>query len=352
MPAIDRAIVIKGGRSRRGEGPNVTAAPFIVVNPASPSPSCSLSSQHYCRQASLMLGTLVESLASSQRYLGVVVVGLEDLPPHSSSSAAMEGRVIRLSTQAVLQGWLATPSAPEECPAVEMTSPRTFVESISRALAQHGGGEQEVGEGEEAGIKTWAVVIDSVACLVSQWGLAETFEALRGLRRCERVSPVVTVLHPEGLAVGERRAVEDLATTNLYLHHCDSHGAGAIPDHGKCLIVRRSSSGRVQQEWDFYKVGGQGEKRLVVTERSSCSLDAEVGKEVEGKGGAESSSFLDELSFKLRLSEKEKEARGGVVLQHQQPPLAQQSTPLIYLEEGDIDEDDDEDDGLDDDLDI
>jgi hypothetical protein len=302
------------------------------------------------------MSNLASRLAESHRYAGAVVVGLEDQQKHISGE-----RVVHLATTGLLYGWLSEAEAGgNQGATVDTASPESFVQSIVAAAAAQiskGASRREAPkaeEGGEDGERTCAVVIDSVAWLVQQWGVRETVRCLGQLRRAPGVSPLLTIAHPDALSSVDRAALEDAASTSVYMQYCALHSTSShIPDHGRCFVVRRSSSGRVQESWDYYAtspshMGQAGVKAaragLQVLERSACPLDRAEEEAEAGARDTEESTFLEDLSAKLRIG-------GGGGGGERGQAEGQADVPLIYLEEGDVDDEDD-DDGIDDDLDI
>lgn len=241
--------------------------------------------------------------------------------------------------------------------------------------------------------------IDSLDMLAHRLGgMSATMDALRGLLNKGRhkdtqpptplFGPILTVLHSSSssslISPAWHKALEDLATTNIYIQPHDE-------TRGRCFILRRSASGKVQEEWERYELqlleressgGGEGVTRrrkrrsqnvkVLFTssflasassidkkaeERNSSSLAAAGGGRKEKKEAA----FLESLPFRLSLNEQEKAMRGQTVLPHERQQTGQ---PLIYHEDegGDYDEEgeeedeeedeSDEDSDIDDDLDI
>jgi hypothetical protein len=217
--------------------------------------------------------------------------------------------------------------------------------------------EEEEGEEEEQGAPAVAVVIDSVLALLARLGSGQALALIKALQwGCRGMSPVVSVLQEAGLSSELRHALEDAACTNIYLRLCPRRADDHPLDHGSCLVVRRSQSGRVQEETEWFAIGPNGD----VTLSKECSCPAEARGRGQGRGAGQgqgqgqvgkeqepTSDFVESLPFKLTLDEQEKAMRGQVVLPHQLQ--ADGRRPQGFAIEHDFD---DEDDDIDDDLDI
>jgi hypothetical protein len=253
--------------------------------------------------------------------------------------------------------------------------------------------------------RSLALVIDSLDMLAHRLGgMPATMDALRPLLKIRRrtdtqiqtpfFGPILTVLHQSAssslISPTWHKALEDLATTNIYIQPHDE-------TRGRCFTLRRSASGKVQEEWEGYELqllergssggGGGGAARRtrkrrsqnvkVVFTSSTSASSSGVDKKAEERNGSsgltaapgggrkekKEAAFLESLPFRLSLNEQEKAMRGQTVLPHERQQTGQQ--PLIYHEDegGDYDEEgeeeeeeeedeSDEDSDIDDDLDI
>jgi len=294
---------------------------------------------------------------------------------------------------------------------LDTSSAEAFVESVRRALPaqqssspstpsrrssskkedkeeEEQGEEEEEADLDEDGQQDIALGIDSLNMLAHQLkSMPVTVMALRKLllhsssssssSNGPSLSPLLAVLHSEGtnrhsiLSKTWRLALEDLATTNVYLYP-----QGAVS--GRCLVIRKSASGKVHEEWESYSIdmndGTVHFAPFSSTTAAASSTDKESTKAgttvamTPANGSSSSSSkkeaaFLESLPFRISLTEQERAMRGQVVLPHErqrneggQTNLIQQQ-PLIYheVEGGDDEEDDEEeedDDDIDDDLDL
>jgi hypothetical protein len=345
---------------------------------------------------------LLRKLRDSTRYCGVVLVGLEN-PPRSTYHPDEEGR--QEGVLAALDGVTMPKSEGESnmhmVPPLDMSSPEAFVESIRRALplqpspstpsrssSKEEGKEDKEGDddGEEEDFdedsqQYIALGIDSLNMLAHQLkSVPATVLALRKLllhsRSSPFLSPLLAVLHSEGnnrrslIPQTWRLALEDLATTNVYLYPQDVVS-------GRCLVVRKSASGKVHEDYEGYAIDSN-DGTVCFTSYSSSSIPAasREDKSVTVKAAAtialtsandrsskKEAAFLESLPFRLSLTEEERAMRGQVVLPHErqrngggQTSMNQPQQPLIYheVEGGDVDEDEDEeyDDDIDDDLDL
>ena len=251
--------------------------------------------------------------------------------------------------------------------------------------------------------RSLALGIDSLDMLAHRLGgMSATMNALRGLLKKRRhtdtltqtppfFGPILTVLHSfssssSSISPAWHKALEDLATTNIYIQPHDE-------TRGRCFILRRSASGKVQEEWESYELqlleressgGGEGatrrrrrrrsQKVKVVFASSSLASASSIDKKAGERNGSglaaagggrkekKEAAFLESLPFRLSLNEQEKAMRGQTVLPHERQQAGQ---PLIYHEdegedydeEGEEEEEEeedesDEDSDIDDDLDI
>ena len=335
--ATERACVVKGV---------AYPSPLVILHPE----PTSHSRPQFERHSTMLYRHLLARLFSSLRYHHVLSIGLEDGPRDLS----------RVDKCLFLDGFtdplrlgVHGDDSPPPVLQLDLSSPEACLESIKRAVQpaiQAAGGRQQEGEDEAA----LAVGIDSLGLLMGYLGVKAGLGVLKALRRIRGLSPIVTVLQADDLTGPVRSAVEGLATTNIYVQRCTSHQHQHHADHGRCLVVRRSQSGKVNEEWEWY-VLGEGEGKVSFSEQSTCPLAAGkrvVAKAGEAGGAQQETAFLESLPFRLSLNDQEKVMRGQTVLPHQQRVgLQGDSSEAEYLAEED---DDDEEDleGVDDDLDI
>jgi len=410
--AVERAVVSKGRLSTSS-----LSSPLILIHAAAPTLSSSSAhkAQAFARHAHFLYHHLLGKLRDSSRYRGVVLVGLEDLPrimhqPDEEEADEQEGVLAALDGFALPQIEDDSRNMQEVLP-LDMSSADAFVQSIRRALPtqqptsspstpsrgsskKEGKEEGEEGEEEEEedGQQDIALGIDSLNMLAHQLkSMPATVMALRKLllhnsssssssssSGSPSLSPLLTILHSEGnnrpslLSKAWRLALEDLATTNVYLYPQDEVS-------GRGLVVRKSASGKVHEEWESYTIDSN-DGTVLLTSSSSIPATSKQDKSTTTKAtattvamtplNASSSSkkeaaFLESLPFRLSLTEQEKAMRGQVVLPHERQRndgghtnLNQPQQPLIYheVEGGEEDEEDEEeeeyDDDIDDDLDL
>lgn len=239
---------------------------------------------------------------------------------------------------------------PEKGGALALESPEAMVASLQAMLEKQAPPVLQ----RSSDIAPVALLIDSLYPLLHAFGLHGCLRWLYLVRKqLPGLSPLVSVLWPQGLPPSTLLSLEDRADTNIYIETCTRHEPSRTPqNHGCCRVVRKSSSGRVQEGKDYYQTLGPVGK-MVMHEGSCCPLD--VHEEEEGqKGGddGESSTFLEDLAAQLRLKQDEEGGEAGEVA-IMGGPATKFEPALIYMEEGDPEfDDDDEDDGLDDDLDL
>lgn len=255
-------------------------------------------------------------------------------------------------------------------------------------------GEEEKEEEEEEDT-CLAVGIDSLTMLLHRLrgggnekgkrrgGVRPILQVLQALRRLAGLTPIIAVLHHQDhINSLDRAALEDFATTNIYIYPSSSlnnssvGSEGSSSTTGRCFVVRKSASGKVHEEWDNYIIScqqGSNEEIIVRFNPETASSRVAEGELVDkGDAAAEGTgrrskktqkeeAFLESLSFKLTLNDQERDMRGQTVLPHaRQQTLSGEGLPLIYHEaealdddeEIEDDEEDDFDDDIDDDLDL
>lgn len=402
---VERAVISKGRLSTSS-----FSSPLVLLHAdptaSSSSPSSTHKAQAFSRHAHFLYHHLLGKLRDSTQYRGVVLVGLEN-PPRIMYQSDEEGR--QEGVLAALDG-VTMPNSESEStmhmvPPLDLSSPEAFVEDIRRALpsspspstpsksrSKEEGKEDKEGNdnggndnGEEEDFdedsqQSIALGIDSLNMLSYQLkSMPATVIALRKLLLHSSsgpfLSPLLAVLHSEGnngrslLSQTWRLALEDLATTNVYLYPQDEVS-------GRCLVLRKSASGKVHEDYESYAIdGNDGTVRFTSSSSTSIAATSKQDKSVTVKGASmvaltsanDSSSkkeaaFLESLPFRLFLTEQERAMRGQVVLPYErqrnsggQTVMNQPRQPLIYheVEGGDEDEDEEEYyDDIDDDLDL
>jgi len=203
-------------------------------------------------------------------------------------------------------------------------------------------------------------MVDSLFPLLQNWGLKGTLHWIDLIRRSQgmQVSPIVSVLWPEGLPSSVVLALEDRATTNIHIEPCSRHTQSrSLAMHGKCHVIRKSTSGRVQEVEDYYHINRSG--KLVLQDKSCCPLDTKVATTTADEQEEEESKFLEELTAQLKLKAEGGGGASGQSTATEGPLVsttadATQPPPaLMFMEEDDPEfDDEDDDDGLDDDLDL
>ena len=346
---VEQAVVAKGGSS--------STAPLILLHPPQSLSSPLLAS--FQRPAGLLFQYMVGRFVVSRRYSSVVVLGLEedprviaapsitpnsngDLSTGSSKLVAIDGfsDPLRLSDGEGKKGQ-AMLSSPEMLLEVLQSSLPT--DTTTTATPGCDGPPTSTSQGI-------ALMVDSLFPLLDILGLRGTlrwFDLIR--EHLTTMAPIVSVLWPSGLPPSVALALEDRATTNIYLEPCTRHGPSRIlPLHGKCRVIRKSSSGRVQEGEDYYQVSRGG--KMTLHEGSCCTLDATTSGATGDRDQEEESSskFLEDLAAQLKMKGDGEAPGPSVTMVGDKPQPA-----LMFMEEDDPEfDDEDEDDGLDDDLDL
>ena len=383
---VERAVVSKGRASC-----TPYMAPLILLHAPA---SSATKAQVFARHAHFLYHHLLGKLRGSTRYRGVVLVGLEDVPvirhqPEGGGGGG-EGEVVALDGFSC-PGCVLAGGVPNT-PTLDMTSPAAFVDSLQNAVpssaaptysegrrrATEDEEEEEDEEDEEEdadGAGSMALGIDSLNMLAHRLGgMQPTMKTLRKLLSRSTsssasptpllLSPVLAVVHTEGggrqslLSPTWRLALEDLATTNIYVHPYDE-------TTGSCFVVRKSVSGKVHEEWEGYVLEGPGHVQFCPSGTQAAAAKPDVTSAGNGEGSKKEAVFLESLPFRLSLSEQERAMRGQTVLPHERQRTASgvpggdpQQQPLIYHEAEDFDDEDGEeeeeeyDEDADDDLDL
>jgi hypothetical protein len=361
-------------------------APLILLH----APATAAKAHIFARHAQFLYHHLLGKLRGSPRYRCVVLVGLEDMPGIVEPEAG--GKVAGGAVVLALDGFTTHSSGmPGGAPqaTVNFTSPAGFVDSVQQALFasiapptgterrrskrregtaatedEEEDNDDDVDEDEEEGGSV-ALGIDSLNMLAHRLGgMPPTMQALRKiLSRSSSsssvpLSPVLSVVHTEGGGVGRssllsptwRLALEDLATTNVYIYPHDE-------TTGRCFLVRKSVSGQVHEEWEGDAVEGPGQVRVYAsgTSQQAGAAKSDASTATGNGESKKEAAFLESLPFRLSLSEQERAMRGQTVLPHERQRTfsgvpgggggggggKSQQQPLIYHEDEDFDEDDD-----------
>lgn len=419
MNAVERAVVAKG-RPSPSSSSSSSSPSLVLIHP--PPAAASVPAVAFARHATLLHRHLLGRLRASSRYAGVVLVGLEDDPARMLPPPSSEGEEESLGDLVLLDGFRTTPWGGNKQAAaatgLDFASAQAFAASVWREVASVTAleAEPEAEEKEERELCCRALGIDSVNMLAHRLGSADgALRAIQALlavppsssfsspevqqQRQSLLTPVVTVLYPEGVMEAgggsgclTKSVWEDVATTNIYVHP----GEGG---RGRCLVVRRSASGRVQEEWEAYRIEpgpgadpsrcrsgaaatmrvvlGVGGGRPAAGAAAGGSDAGEAPAPLRRHGAAaapwskrKEEAFLESLPFRLSLNDQEQAMRQGVVLPHERRRTTTgEALPLTYQQEeedvpgigagGYEDEeeeleldDDEEDEGLDDDLDL
>jgi hypothetical protein len=185
--AAERAVVVKGAGAEGG------AAPLVLIH-EHPQSQAAL----FARHGALVLRHLLERCTASARYAQVAILCLEDQPISllPDSDKALTLRAVWGGGEEDMEGlgdW------------VDAGTPEALLASLGGRLKRASG---------------VALGMDQLSTLVTLWGPLEPLGFLRRLRGAGLAAPVIAVLTYGSLSEAVCSALEDEATTNLYIRPC------------------------------------------------------------------------------------------------------------------------------------
>lgn len=177
----------------------------------------------------------------------------------------------------------------------------------------------------------FVLMIDSLTTILMHEDFQDVYRALMCLSRKACIQLVVALVHQDVHGEREVDQLRRLATTVL----APVATAAGLP---LCRVVHRKPGGRVTREEQEFTV----EAGFTITNIKKVE-QKKVAKEVAKPDPAAN------LTFNLRLTSDEREARDGLVLPYLKAPSAGGSGEISYVmeREDDFDEEDDPDDDLD-----